>query len=108
MDNHAQYRGTPGKMCQWLEPKKRRSKRQIYLKIFLGLWAVRILLSLLTAMGFSITTSNGVLAQDLPPITSNSSDMVCFQPVSSTPRLHSNLQCLTIFTWMPWNARLPD
>jgi len=68
----------PWKMCQWLEPKKRRSKRQIYLKMFLGLWAVRILLSLLTAMGFSFTTSNGVLAQDLPPITSNCSDMVYF------------------------------
>src|SRR5882724_7750719 len=55
--------------------------------MFLGLWVVRTLLSLLTVMGFSITASNGVLAQDLPPITSNCSDMVCFQPVSSAPRL---------------------
>src|SRR5882724_9474110 len=54
--------------------------------MFLGLWAVRILLSLLTAMGFFITTFNGVLAQDQPPITSNFSGMVYFQPVSSTPR----------------------
>src|SRR5882672_6574579 len=108
MDNPAQSRRTPGIMCQWLEQKKRRSKRWIYLKMFLGLWVVRILLSLLTAMGFSITTSNGVLAWDLPPITSNCSDMVCFQPVSSTPRLCAHLQFLTIFTWMPWNARLLD
>src|SRR5882724_11169407 len=72
---------------QWLEQMKRRSKKRIYLKIFLRLWAIKILLPLLTAMGFSITTSNGVLAQDLPHITSNCSDMVCFQPVSSSPRL---------------------
>ena len=39
----------------------------IYLKMFLGLWAVRTLLSLFTVMGLSITTSNGVLAWDLPP-----------------------------------------
>src|SRR5882672_11447537 len=56
-------------------------------------------------MGFSITTSNGVLAQDLPPITSNCSDMVYFQPVSSAPRLLSLLMCLTTFTWMPWNEK---
>src|SRR5882724_11637841 len=74
--------------------------------MFLGLWAVRILLSLLTAMGFFITTFNGVLAQDQPPITSNFSGIVYFQPVSSTPRPLSLLMCLTIFTWMPWNARL--
>ena len=53
-------------MCQWLEQMKRRSKRRIYLKMFLRVWAIKILLSLLTAMGFSITTSNGVLAQDPP------------------------------------------
>src|SRR5882724_5947725 len=77
--------------------------------MFLGLWAVRTLLSLPTVMGFSITTSNGVLAWDLPPITSNGvlawdlppitsncSDMVCFQPVSSALRLLSHLMCLTI------------
>jgi len=52
---------------------------------------VRTLLSLLTVMGFSITASNGVLAQDLPPITSNCSDMVCFQPVSIPPK--------TVFTF---------
>jgi len=92
-------------MCQWLEQMKRRSKRRIYLKMFLRLWAIKILLSLLTAMGFSITKSNGVLAQDLPHITSNCSDMVCFEPVSSSPRLISHLMYLTIFTWMPWNAR---
>jgi len=28
--------------------------------------------------------------------------------VSSAPRLLSILMCLTIFTWMPWNARQPD
>ena len=74
--------------------------------MFLGLWAVRILLSLLTAMVFFITTFNGVLAQDQPPITSNFSGQVYFQPVSSAPRPLSLLMCLTIFTWMPWNARL--
>src|SRR5882724_11043610 len=82
MGNPAQSRGTPWMMCQWLEQMKRRRKRRIYLKMFLRLWAIKILLSLLTAMGFSITTSNGVLAQDLPHITSNCSDMVCFQPAS--------------------------
>jgi len=66
-----------------------------YLKMFLGLWAVMDTLCIATAMGFSITTSNGVLAQDLPPITSNCSDMVYFQPVSSAPRLLSLLMCLT-------------
>jgi len=63
-----------------------------------------------------IAHSNGVFHHHIQwcafpgssPITSNCSDMVCFQTVSSTPRLHSHLQCLTIFTWMPWNARLPD
>src|SRR5882724_5156917 len=65
--------------------------------MFLGLWIVRTLLSLLTVMGFSITTSNGVLAWDLPPITSNCSDMVCFQPVSSAPRLLSHLMCFDHF-----------
>src|SRR5882724_12812609 len=43
--------------------------------MFLGLWEVRILLSLLTAMGFFITTFNGVIAQDQPPITSNFSGL---------------------------------
>src|SRR5882724_4426980 len=104
MGNPAQSRGTPCMMCQWLEQMKR-SKRRIYLKMFLRLWAIKILLSLLPAMGFSITTSNGVLAQDLPHITSNCSDKVCFQPVSSSPRLLSHLMCLTIFTWMLWDAR---
>src|SRR6266481_4860918 len=66
---------------------------------------VRILLSLLTALGVSITTSNGVLAQDLPLITSNFSDMVCFLPVSSDPRPCSHLMSWTTFTWMPWNTR---
>src|SRR5882672_12856629 len=109
MDNPAQSIGTPGMMmCQWLELKKRRSRRRIYLNMFLRLWVVRTLLSLLTVMGFSITASNGVLAWDLPPITFNCSDMVCFQPVSSAPRLLSHFQFLTIFTWMQWNARLPD
>src|SRR5882672_5354309 len=45
MENPSQSRGTPGKMCQWLEPKKRRSKRQIYLKMFLGLWAVTLVIA---------------------------------------------------------------
>ena len=70
-----------------------------------GIMGSQVLLSLLTVMGFSITIYNCVLAWDLPPITSNCSDMGCFQPVSSTPRLLSHLMCLTIFTWMPWNAR---
>src|SRR5882724_9687677 len=78
MGNPAQSRGIPWMMCQWLEQMKRRSKRRIYLKMFLRVWAIKILLSLLTAMGFSITTSNGVLAQDLPHITSNCSDMGLF------------------------------
>src|SRR5882724_5050338 len=93
MGNPSQSRGTPWMMCQWLEQMKRRSKRRIYLKIFLRLWAIKILLSLLTAMGFSITTSNGVFAQDLPHITCNCSDMVCFQSVSSSPSLLSHLMC---------------
>jgi len=105
MGDPAQSRGTPGMMCQWLELMKRKSKWRIYLKMGLGLRAVRILWSLLTAMGFSITASNGVLAWDLPPITSNYSGMVYSQPVSSAPRLLSLLMCLTIFTWMPWSAR---
>src|SRR5882724_8179928 len=68
MENPSQSRGTPWMMmCQWLELKKRRSRRRIHLKMLLGLWVVRTLLSLLTVMGFSITTSNGVLFQDLPP-----------------------------------------
>jgi len=56
---------------------KRRSKRRIYLKMFLRLWAIKILLSLLTAMGFSITTSNGVLSR-ISPHQLQRSDMVCF------------------------------
>src|SRR5882724_7617362 len=67
MGDPAQSRGTPGMMCRWLELMKRKSKWRIYLKMGLGLQAVRILWSLLTAMGFSITASNGALAWDLPP-----------------------------------------
>jgi len=63
----SQCRGTPWMMMhQWLEPKKRRSRRRIHLKMFLGLWVVRTLLSLLTVMGFSITTSIGVLPGSAP------------------------------------------
>jgi len=80
------------------------SKRRIYLKMFLRVWAIKILLSLLTAMGFSITTSNGVLSQDLP--TSHPTVQTWSSARSSSPRLLSHLMCLTIFTWMPWNARL--
>jgi len=52
MGNPSQSRGTPWMMCQWLEQMKRRSKRRIYLKMFLRLWAIKILLSLLIAWGF--------------------------------------------------------
>ena len=61
-----------------------------------------------------IAHSNGVFHHHIQwcaclgsaPITSNCSDMVCFQPVSSAPRLLSHLMCLTIFTWILWIARL--
>jgi len=55
--------------------------------------------------GFFITTFNGVLSQDQPPTTSNFSAWSIFTSVVR-PRLLSLLMCLTIFTWMPWNARL--
>jgi len=42
---------------------ERRSKRRIYLKIFLHIWAIKILLSLLTAMGFHHHIQS---CQDLP------------------------------------------
>jgi len=55
---------------------------------------------------FSSPHFNGVLAQDQPPITTNFSGMVYFQASVICPRPLSLLMCLTIFTWMPWNARL--
>jgi len=77
------------------EQMKRRSKRRIYLKMFLRVWAIKILLSLLTAMGFPSPHPMCAFPGS-PHITSNCSDMVCFQPVSSGPRLLSHLMCLTI------------
>jgi len=68
----------PWKMCQWLEPKKRRSKRHYLLEDVSGIMGSQDTLVIAHNNGFSITTSNGVLAQDLPPITSNCSDMVYF------------------------------
>jgi len=95
MDNPAQSRGTLEDVSM-AGAEERRSKGRFYLKMFLGLWEVRILLSL-SQHGVFHHHINGVLAQDLPPITIQLFRHGYFQPVSSAPRLLSLLMCLTTF-----------
>jgi len=76
---YCQSRGTPWMMCQWLEQMKRRSKRRIYLKMFLRLWAIKILLSFLTAMGFP-----------------SPHPMVCLPRIS--PTSHPTVQTWSVFS----------
>jgi len=57
-------------------------------------------------MGFSITTSNGVLSRDLPP----SHPTVQTWPVLASvicPKTAFTFDVLDHFYMMPWNARLP-
>jgi len=56
--------------------------------------------------GFSITTSNVFLPRICPPSHPTVQTWSFFSQCH-LPKTASHLMCLTIFTWMPWNARLP-
>jgi len=85
-----------------VEQMKRRSKRRIYLKMFLNYGPSRYSV---------IAHSNGFHHQiqwcacpGSPHITSNCSDMVCFQPVSPAKTAFT-FDVLTIFTWIAMECK---
>jgi len=103
MANPAQNVRHHGKMYPLLEWKRwhRRSMKKVS-----GIQVARIPWSLFTAMAYSNTASNGVLARNPHLITFSFSDIVYFHPVLFAPRRRSHLMSLTIFIWIQWNARL--
>jgi len=98
--------GIPWMMCQWLEQIKRRSKRRIYLKMFLRVMGhQRYSCHCSQQWGFPSPHPMVCFPRISPHHIQLFQTWSCFQPVSFQPKTASHLMCLTIFTWMPWECK---
>jgi len=102
MGNPAQSIGMPWMMWHWLEPKEEDLAEDVS-----GIMGSQDTLV--------IAHSNGVFHHHIqwcacPGSAPHHNQLfrhgLFFKPVFICPRPLSLLMCLTIFTWMPWNARL--